>query len=460
MSYHVSFHSETKDTINRDNLYLSRLFLSGSKLYDINHDNVYYTRSRKKMMNFSNLTEKSDFLKNLLNRTNAKTIKELKSGGSPAGVLHVTTHIGEEMVVKYMSKEDGLVDGHDIDTFRLKVSQIKKIQDELPLLGSYYPKILYDYNDELFAFYCTPFYTGYEVTSHINQNPYDLNFFFNDLSHIVNVMVDMGYDKVLVDPWNGYFESVYINRVLRRFWLLEKYLPQDVIYTNNIVINGRACHSASILLRKLANNKKLLRQLQPQSLSFPVHGDANLGNFIITQGSMTKELKRDNFSFKIIDPRGTLDYWDPMYDFAKMLFSLSLFDNAMKHGFVIERKRNDKTHYTVNLDKILSRGYIEAANLFLEFLNPIISCKQFLESRPYQWKRRLLFSHAIHVLAESACRLSDRKERNLPHRQDSSIYVDLALGFYLAGTLLLNELLEFNKYDEIPDISTHLSSFY
>jgi hypothetical protein len=57
------------------------------------------------------------------------------------------------------------------------------------------------------------------------------------------------------------------------------------------------------------------------------------------------------------------------------------------------------------------------------------------------WWERLLLTHDLHVLAEAPCRLSDRKPK-WDARGEVSTPEALALGHYLMGTLLLNDLVD------------------
>jgi len=52
----------------------------------------------------------------------------------------------------------------------------------------------------------------------------------------------------------------------------------------------------------------------------------------------------------------------------------------------------------------------------------------------------LLYAHAVHCLAEAACRLSDRKPRSYPGARGWDACVLLATGLYLIGLRLLNDL--------------------
>lgn len=385
------------------------------------------------------LTEEFTWLRNLLLQIDARPVELLNSGGSPARVVRVRTSRGEELVIKYLFADDGQVDGHDLETFRLKPMQIQRIRDELPYLRPFYSEVLEQFEGPGWSVYSMPFYTGETLTKSLTDSLPAVNLFFRDIKYIVQVLVQFGYAVSFKSTPMGYFEHTHIDRVKRRFWLLERHLPREILMSERLVINGYICMPVPALLRQLENCTDLLHCLQPPKLHYPVHGDANLGNFIIQGRTNTDNSCGINFGFKVLDPRGTLDYRDASYDFAKMLFSLSLFEPAMEGGFEIQR--TGEGVYEVQLRKSELHGYLEAAELFLDVLDTIEAYKDLVRNSFHEWRRRILFAHAFHAVAESACRLSDQKERVLGSERGFAVCQELALGLYLAGTLLLNELV-------------------
>lgn len=398
----------------------------------------------------------SQALNQLLRRLNVKTTEPITSGGSPARVLRVTTRDGQDMVVKFHSKYDGLVDGHDMDTFQKKIVQIQKIHHELPGLSPYYVDILHEYRCLEWSAYCMPYYQGQAVTTPLQGMPYQLNTFFVNLRAIITVMIEYGYKTSTVSAPADHFQKNHILRVKRRLWLLKKHLPRDVMETGHIIINGRKCLSIIKIMDLLWKDTNRLARLNPKKLFFPVHGDANLGNFLILNDKHVQQLQAP--SFKILDPRGTTAHWDILYDFAKMLFSLSLFDTSMNNGFVITRlsRKGDTCYHVVPRDR-LTPGYYEAAINFIDFLNSMPACREMFHQSDPHWQYRLFFLHAMHVVCESACRLSDRKPRRIDNNDRDEACKELSLGLYLVGTLWLNDVLEY-KHSTVPDIRSQLDA--
>ncbi|MEV4020788.1 phosphotransferase [Nonomuraea angiospora] len=188
--------------------------------------------------------------------------------------------------------------------------------------------------------------------------------------------------------------------------------------------------------------------LQPRFLCFPVHGDLNLGNILVNTDGFT-----------VIDPRGTLDYWDPIYDLGKSLFSLTVFDDVMESGLEVTRRiRSGVPEFDVRL---LEDRTVDVA-LAMEFLT-MLEDLPFLSRRhrydPF-WRERLLLVHAVHCLAEAACRISDDSPRAFgPHAGISARRL-LAKGLHLIGIRLLNACvnqLECTRKVGPPDIRPIIS---
>ena len=174
-----------------------------------------------------------------------------------------------------------------------------------------------------------------------------------------------------------------------------------------------------------------------------MHGDLNLGNLLTRPGRAGS-----GPAFTVLDPRGITSHWDPVYDAAKALFSLTLFDTAMAGGFAIDHEGSQE--YAVRL----RRPSPALAGAATEFPAVLASTGFFraLDRSDPAWRRRLLYAHAFHVLAESACRLSDQTHRQLPG--DAAGWAarrELATGLYLCGLLLLDSLLS-----GPPDPESHL----
>ena len=106
----------------------------------------------------------------------------------------------------------------------------------------------------------------------------------------------------------------------------------------------------------------------------------------------------------ILDPRGTLEPWDATYDFGKMLFSLTVFEPALERGFETARATSSPgaAGYEVRLQGGMAGVYRAAAAHFLDFLTSADWFQPMSRGRSEEWRWRILFAHAFHLIAESA----------------------------------------------------------
>jgi aminoglycoside phosphotransferase (APT) family kinase protein len=385
----------------------------------------------------------------LLARLDAASAVPMSPGGSPARLLHVTTRRGEELAVKYLLAGAERVDGHGLGSFREKPRQILRIRRERPALGSCYAEVLDQAEGSGWAAYAMPYYRGSAVTAPLRDRDPEVKRFFAGLADVVEPLLDLGYLTSIVPAPDDSAERVHLERIRRRLWILDRHLPAEVMRARSLLINDRPCVPVPGLLRQIESSVFLSQRIQPAEVHYPVHGDANLGNFLILAPS----------GFKVLDPRGISQHWDAAYDFAKMLFSLTLLDAALERGFAIQRlpARSGAPAYEVTPHGGMAAGYRAAACGFLDFLtaNPLF--RRLSGGKVDAWRWRILFTHAFHVIAEAACRLSDRKERPLRDESGTGSACELALGLYLLGSLLLNDLVDRSGAQRAaPEVEDHL----
>ena len=355
-------------------------------------------------------------------------IQEILDGGSSARVWLATNAAGERFAVKTVLALEGVVDGHDLDSFRQKVTQIETIRAKAPSLGTHYLPVLHNIEGTNWACQTTPFYPSRDQAAPLRQADGETTF-FAQYDAYARVMFLRGYGVTSVAAPPDYVERVVVGRFLRRLPMLTRALPEDLA-AETLVVNGRSCLAPGVLLpRLLRQSASRLDAMAPARLGFCAHGDANTRNILIGEGA----------DFRAIDPRGSTDAWDPIYDLAKTLFCLTVWDPALRLGFAIQRSGNATLpHYEVGFRQPLYPGYRTAIQQFLPFIAGQLWLTSLLAD-DFGWRARLLLTHDMHVLAEAPCRLSDRKPKWGCDGAPSSPE-QLALGFYLMGTLLINEL--------------------
>lgn len=358
-----------------------------------------------------------------------------RSGGSSATVWRVRTEQGLCLVVKALTERDGLVDGHDLSTFMRKPCQIATVHRELPALSPYYASVIGQWQGPGWAAYAMPHYDGRPVTQPLDGPRPDVDTFLRDVSAVLRVLTETGYAQRSWPAAPGHFATTHLARIRRRLPMLYRHLPAELFADQPIVVNGRRCRSLNRLLAEVSADDALLATLQPGRLASPVHGDLHLGNLLLRRGDPDPE-------FTVLDPRGVLMPWDPIYDFAKSLFSLTIFERAITRGLRVSRLARSGSRsagYAVSLADNRD-SYLTAAERFVPALAELPYFRH-LDTVDPNWRTRLRFAYACHCLAESACRLSDRKHREYGEVRGWDACVLLSTGLLLHGIRQLDELL-------------------
>jgi hypothetical protein len=368
----------------------------------------------------------------------------LQGGGTPARVLLCEDGGGGRVVVKVLRAGAGRVDGHDLGSFMGKPRQIAAVHRDLPGLSPHYVPLIGAWQGPGWGAYAMPWVDGDPPVALLTGNGAAVGEFSRTVRLVFEVLGEYGYAASRSRAPAGYGQAAYPGRVSRRLPLLAQHLDAALTSGGTLRVNGRTIAPVRELLAR-AQRPGVRLALQPAALWYPVHGDLNLGNLLIRPYRPGQEP-----GFTVIDPRGITSHFDPVYDAAKALFSLTLFDAAVAGGFAI--RQDPGREYTVRLREP-APALAEAA---LELPGLVASTGFFreLDRTDPLWRGRLLYAHAFHALAESACRLSDQTHRQLPGgASGQAARRELATGLYLSGLLLLDSLLS-----GPPDPQNHLDA--
>ncbi|MGW2299085.1 hypothetical protein [Streptomyces violaceorubidus] len=356
--------------------------------------------------------------------------EEILDGGSPARVHHARTEDGTDVVLKVLAAHPGAVDGHDLSSFHGKLEQIDHLREHAPQLASRYLPVLSSAVGEGWAATTTAHLPSEDLGAALRRDDGDENLFFarNDL--VLRALLTDGYARATSPVPPEHLADIHIGRFLRRLPVLERHFPQ-LAGGRQLVIDGRRLEAPAPLLRRLLETQAdRLSALAPARLGAPAHGDSNVRNLLFATDG------RADTDVHLIDPRGSTAPWDPVYDLAKILFSLTVWDPMLRLGIRVDHDPAAGGH-RAEFRAPVYPGYRSAAHQYLDRLDGVDTDAWF-DKDPH-WKQRLLFTHALHVLAEAPCRLSDRKPKYDATGRRVTIE-ELALGHYLMGTVLLNDL--------------------
>ncbi|MCA1218543.1 hypothetical protein [Streptomyces sp. 8L] len=355
----------------------------------------------------------------------------LKDGGSDSACALATTPDGGRVVVKCLQPASERVDGHGLKTFRAKRDQQELLGRTAPAVARSYAAVLDSAHTRAWSAYVLEYYPWPTLVEALRAGG-DLP---DLLGPVLRSLIADGYAHITGPGPERLWQSMYLERLARRRWILERQLPADLLGDGCVTVNGRRVYGLRALLRRAgAADAGALFAGSP--LSQPVHGDLNLRNILVAPPG--------GGGFRLLDPRGVLTPWDVVYDLAKMLFTLTLFDDTMRTGFTVGGSPGS---YTVAAGA--PSPLRASAAGFLGLLPRLWTALADAGFPAGPWTSRLLFAHASHVLAEAACRLSDRAEPP-PVRYNRS------LGLFLNGLLLMTDLLDGLDRGTAPEAASHL----
>jgi len=383
-----------------------------------------------------------------------EVIAEVLDGGSSARVYRARRSDGSEVAVKVLVEQPGVVDGHDLSSFQGKLTQIERIRAHAPALAARYTPVLDSLDGDGWAAHTTLWYDSVDAAACLRDGAGEdrdgVGTFFGQFMAILAGLFVDGYGAGSSPTPAGHLLTVNVGRFLRRFGMLERALPAELVARDELVVNGVPCRSPRALLAQIvAGDGPQVGHMAPPRLMFCAHGDANTRNLLVgapVDGAV---------DFQIIDPRGSCDPWDPVYDLAKILFSLSVWDPALRLGFTVQAgRRRGPGSYDVGFRRSTYDGYRAAIHGFLPFLDDHPGIAALLGGDEH-WRDRLLLTHDMHVLAEAPCRLSDPKPKFDCLGEPSSPQ-QLSIGHYLLGTLLVNDLVQQLSTTGTIDADRHL----
>lgn len=345
-------------------------------------------------------------------------VDTMPDGASCTRLFQARGANGEALVVKVLRQDkariDERVDGHDVATFRRKRRQIEWLRERYPDVGRLYVPILWQLDGPQWTAQVMPRVPG----SHLLESPPDAAPL---IGRVLERLAETGYRHQEACDGAGYVRSAHLLRIQRRLrFLAPPLIPEDALSGKGFEVNGMTCPPLSQLLAEV---EERIDRLAPRRLGPPVHGDLNTRN-VIAHGD----------GFWLVDPRGTLEPVDICYDLGKVLLSVSLWESAL------HPPPQAAGGYPALLAEL--PGTFETA--------PALSAAL---RRSGGWEMRLAFSHAMHAIAEAACRVSDARAKGLPAHEA----MPAARAFFALGVVLLTDLIrrDFDRRDF--DLRAHLA---
>lgn len=341
-----------------------------------------------------------------------RVLRPLGRGGSGAHSVLTETGSGELAVLKIVADRPDAVDGHDLESFLLKSRQIQQLRQSTPAIGRHYPPVLATLGGPGWASTLTRYVPGSDLVAVAARDgsgrAHDL------LRGVWHRLSADGYAATSRPASAGHWLRDFCDRLERRRPLLVGNVAPALLSEPRLSVNGRTVPGFD---EAAATARALAWVFDHSRVADPVHGDLNLRNVVIGDQAGPP--------FALVDPRGTLDRWDPVYDLAKVLFSLTVFDDLMEGGARIGRRSD--TDFTVALRVTRHGAWLR---LLIADLAPMLAEAEVTGELALH---QLLLAHATHVLAESACRISDLGQH--PDARRESAAALLLLGLILMADL-------------------------
>ncbi|GAA3754274.1 HAD-IA family hydrolase [Salinactinospora qingdaonensis] len=271
----------------------------------------------------------NELIGELTDELHATIEEEVTEGGSPARLLRLSMPDGTRQVLKLQVEMPGAVDGHDLESFRVKLRQIDKLRADAPRLGEVYTEKLREFHGGDWSAYTMPYYPNEDIAACIRGQEPRAGEFFDRFDVIMSALAERGWrlSKSRSEP--GQISEIHSDRLKRRFWLLDRHLAGEFTDRDRLVVNGVPCRHPLQIADILKERPELTHHIDATRLYFPAHGDLNTRNLLITGKN------GDQPMIRIIDPRGTLQNWDIVYDWGKVLFDLD--GVLVESGPVIEQ---------------------------------------------------------------------------------------------------------------------------
>lgn len=339
--------------------------------------------------------------------------------GSSAAYLYVVRDKDGHQAVRKIAIRDG-VEGNGIAKVAEEIRYYRYIAHRRPTLARLYPKLLGARLDRSYSSEIIEYLDGPNLYEALRSETLPYDTYKASLRQLLNDISQYGVG-VLTTPKDGQTQlnAYYLDRALTRLEPIHDLIGK----ADTLTINGQTIPAPHVLLARIAVDKELRELLLPRTECFCIHGDLTLLNTVFLQ---------NDHRVKLIDPRGYIGKWDPLYDFGKLAFTLSGFGE-----FIVARpplSTNAAGSYTIDFDAI-PRNSRRLRSEFYQFLADSEPFARRIISAEPHWRERIQFAEAIHYLSD------------IPFRLFTDEGTDTALASYVFGAYYLHAAYERMMHD-------------
>ena len=339
--------------------------------------------------------------------------------GSSAAYLFVVQDKHGARKVRKIAIRDG-VEGNGIAKVASEIRYYKHIARHKPALARLYPTLLDSRVNRAFSSETIEYLDGPNYYAALRSGNLPFATCRRAFERFVDSLCKCALDDVVpaTDSENA-LNTLYLERSLLRLHSIDRILKRD----DTVHINGKEFVAPHIILSELLQDDRLRSFILPRLECFCFHGDLTFLNTVFLKESQ---------EIRLIDPRGSTDAWDPLYDFAKLKFTLTGFGEFVlsEEPMVVETEDG----YIVDFDRVppsarlLERSFLDTLERNALFREKII------RHEPYWW-HRIALAEATHYLAD------------IPFRLFTDETSWTAVSSYVLGTYYLNNAYEALKHE-------------
>lgn len=334
-------------------------------------------------------------------------IEGFLSGGSGSVTL-IASRGRDRRFVKYVARRSNAIDGHEADRLLTKARQVQLIRRIAPEFGTYVPVV----RAARLPHGCVLESQFVEGSSPIDiLLSGDVPGFSTVLTQILDVLGSLAYNRRASEPISP--SAPYVDRLSRRLDYVASSQGFAAFAQPPDTQGGDGFADVTNLALDIGASRGLL----PTRLFFPAHGDLNLFNVIV---------RPDRSGFALVDQRGTVDDWDPVYDLGKILLSVWL-QAALELGL-----------HTGDSPEVRRRRQLLSCGA--EVVRDCVDSWNFRSALGVDRKQlwlRVVFAAAVHAMCESAARISVACS---PACTDAEREYEKAAVYLSCGRLLLLQL--------------------
>ena len=325
-------------------------------------------------------------------------------------------------------------DGSGLNNGRRKIireaKQIISLKKHYPeQLGPILPDVLNSWQSNWYGAIELPFYEGQSFANYLRTHTTKET--LEQLTPIVTATIKAYKLSYARSTSNTFLDEKLIARARFRIRYTKRGddILQNMLLLKKIVINGVAYENPAQIIEKITRDQTVIDSLKSRYLSDCVHGDLNLANVFLTP-----------YGLRFIDLRGSRQKWDMFYDLAKMIFTAG-YDRICHFEFEPQLEADGSytlSYADANNDVHNKWETVESSLETIYTHTP--EFKQIIENEP-NWRLKLRFMHAVHYIADAACRV----EAGSPLNQ--------AFASYMMGTIFLNRV--FNDLTATTSATAH-----